>query len=76
MKKLFLYQVEIVNTISMYRWYMTFACASDDPATALKTILDSGPFREQLRSGRPDEPKRLAQFNGPNGSVFVEDLIG
>jgi hypothetical protein len=76
MRKLFLYQVEISNAVSGYRWYLTFACASDDPATALKTILESEPFREQLRGGRPDEPKRLCQFNGPNGHVFVEDLIG
>lgn len=70
MRKLYIYSIEVMN--ASYRQYMTFACVSDDPATVLKTILDSVPFRDYLKSGAKDEPKRLSQFSGPNGHVFVE----
>lgn len=72
MRKLYLYSIEVMNVVSNYRQYITFACVSDDPGTALKTILDSVPFHDYLKSGAQDEHKRLSQFSGPNGHVFVE----
>ena len=72
MRKLYMYEVVFENIESRYEWWKFFACVSDDPSTALKVILDSDVVKDLLRSGRPDERKRLKHFKGPNQEVLVE----